>query len=85
MSNTKFSEQKFEELSIAEQRNEILKAIHNRLAEIVAVLPYLTSVIARRSFSVDAAIKCMYYDAKYIEHSSKIYDYEDEEAQEGEE
>ena len=35
------SERKFEELSVEEQHNEILKAIHNRLSEISISLKYL--------------------------------------------
>lgn len=35
------SERKFEELSVEEQHNEILKAIHNRLSEISISLEYL--------------------------------------------
>lgn len=42
MNEPKFNEHKFEELSIDEQRNEILKAIHNRLSEISITLEYLT-------------------------------------------
>ena len=35
------SERKFEELSVEEQHNEILKAIHNCLSEISTSLEYL--------------------------------------------
>ena len=41
MSEPKFNEHKIEELSIDEQRNEILKAIHNRLSDISISLEYL--------------------------------------------
>lgn len=85
MSEPKFNERKFEELSIDEQRNEILKAIHNRLGEIAALLPYIAKAIAPYRCNVDEVIRKMHYDNYYIKHSSKIYDYEDEdETQEGE-
>ena len=85
MREPKFNEHKFEELSIDEQRNEILKAIHNRLGEIAALLPYIAKAIAPSyRFNVDEEIRNMLYDRDYIKHSSKIYDYEEYDQQKGE-
>ena len=78
------SERKFEELSIEEQRNEILKAIHNRLSEISITLEYF----ARETMS-DYSVRNMNEFqrewTKYIERCKGLYiDENRKETQKGE-
>ncbi len=75
------SERKFEELSVEEQHNEILKAIHNRLSEISISLEFM---VRNSSFIDDAGFSRFQREwTRYMELSKGIYDEEDE-AQEGE-
>ncbi len=72
---------RFEELGVERQRNEILKAIHNRLSEISISLEFM---VRNSSFIDDAGFSRFQREwTRYMELSKGIYDEEDE-AQEGE-
>ena len=73
MREPKFNEHKFEELSIDEQRNEILKAIHNRLSEISISLEYLTRFSSFINDDEDDFYKFQRKWTKYIERCKGLY------------
>ena len=65
------SEPKFDELTIEKQRNEILKAIHNRLSEISISLEYL---VRYSSFvEVDDLNEFQREWTRYIERCKGLY------------
>ena len=67
------SERSFDELSVDEQRNEILKAIHNRLSEIIALLPDITDEMVGY-FDMRSAWDRMSRNAQYINVCSGLYE-----------
>ena len=79
------SEPKFDELSIEKQRNEILKAIHNRLSEISISLEYLTRFSSFINDDEDDFYKFQRKWTRYIERCKGLYiDEKRKETQKGE-
>ena len=65
------SEPKFDELSVEEQRNEILKAIHNRLSEISTSLDFM---VRNSSFIDDVGFNSFQREwTRYIERCKGLY------------
>ena len=71
------SECNFDELSVDEQRNEILKAIHNRLSEISICLEY----VVRTEYNTISLDRFQYKWTKWMPLANNMY----EDNQEGEE
>lgn len=82
MTKRKVTDRKFNELSIKEQHNEILKAIHNRLSEISISLEF----IVRNSSFIDYAGFTRFQRGwtRYIDHCNRLFviDEDDEDDEE---
>ena len=79
------SEPKFDELTIEKQRNEILKAIHNRLSEISISLEYLTRFSSFINDDEDDFYKFQRKWTRYIGRCKGLYiDENRKETQKGE-